>query len=136
LYTIQPSVLFGMPTWWDATNFSKPEFKGLEVFYSTPFYISPTNPFGTELTNWFKTKFYSRPTDMFFRGYETLYHFAHLLQLNGSNFGSSLTDKRFRLFTDFDIKPVIDSKTNTLDYFENKKIYFVKKVDGVVTAVY
>ncbi len=32
IYIDKPSVLFGMPTWWDATNFAKPEFKGLEVF--------------------------------------------------------------------------------------------------------
>ncbi len=136
IYPDRPAVLFGMPTWWDATNFSTPEFKGLEIFYSTPFYISPTHVFGTELTNKFKTRFYSRPTDMFFRGYETLYHFAHLLQLNGKNLGSSLSDRRFNVFTEFDIQPVLDSKTNTLDYFENKKIYFVKKVEGIVTAVY
>lgn len=136
LYINQPSVLFAMPTWWDATDFSKSEFKDIEVFYSTPFYISPVHPFAVELTNWFKTKFYSRPTDMFFRGYETLFHFAHLLQLNGKNFGSSLSDKRFKVFTDFDIQPVLDPKTTTLDFFENKRIYFIKKVNGVVTAVY
>ena len=131
-----PTMLMAMPTWWDATNFARPEFKGLEVVYSTPFYISPTQPFAVAMTNEFKSRYYSRPTDLFFRGYETLYHFAHLLQLNGANLGSSLADKRFTVFTDFDIQPVIDPKTNTLDYFENKKIYFVRKVDGVVTAVY
>lgn len=134
--TTDPSILFAMPTWWDATNFSRSEFKGLEVMYSTPFYISTTNPFVIALANEFKSKYYSRPTDMFFRGYEVMYHFAHLLQLNEKNLGSSLSDKRFTVFTEFDIQPVLDSKTNTLDYFENKKIYFVKKVDGVVTAVY
>jgi hypothetical protein len=136
LYTTQTSVLFGMPTWWDATDFSKPEYKDIEVFYSTPFYISSVHPFALELTNWFKTKFYSRPTDMFFRGYEALFHFTHLLQLNGKNFGSSLSDKRFKVFTDFDIQPILDPKTSTLEYFENKKIYFVKKVNGTITAVY
>jgi hypothetical protein len=125
-----------MPTWWDATDYSKPEFKDIEVFYSTPFYISPVHPFATELTNWFKARYYSRPTDMFFRGYETLFHFTHLLKLTGKNLGSSLSDKRFKVFTDFDIQPVLDPKTTTFEYFENRKIYFIKKVNGVVTAVY
>ncbi len=136
LNTVYATVVFGMPNWWETTNFSTPEYKGLEVFYTTPFYLSPTQKLVTDIQNIFKTKFYSRPTEMVFRGFETLYHFAHLLQLNGKNLGSSLSDKRFKVFTDFDIDPVIDSKTNTLDYFENKKIYFVKKVDGVVMAVY
>jgi hypothetical protein len=73
---------------------------------------------------------------MVFRGFETVFHFVHLLQVNGKNLGSALSDKRFRVFSEFDIQPVLDPKTNTLDYFENKKIYFIKKVDGIVTAVY
>lgn len=135
-YSENPSVIFAMPTWWESTNFAKPQYKGVEVIYTTPFYLSPTNPLVISIQGIFKTKFFSRPTDMVFRGYETLYHFAHLLVLNDKNIGSSLSDKRFRVFTDFDIQPVLDSKTNTLDYFENKKIYFVKKVDGNVVTVY
>jgi hypothetical protein len=136
LYEQHPSVLFGMPTWWDMTDFTKPEYKSLEVYFTTPFYISDSNKLSNYILADYKSRFYSRPTDMFFRGYETVYHFAHLLQLNGRNIGSSLSDKRFRIFTDFDIQPYVNPKTNTLDYFENKKIYFIKKVNGAEIAVY
>jgi hypothetical protein len=73
---------------------------------------------------------------MVFRGYESLYHFGHLLNLYGKNVGSSLSDKKHMLFGDFDIQPVINKTTMTHDYYENKKLYFVKKVDGVVKTVY
>jgi hypothetical protein len=136
LYEQHPSVLFGMPTWWDMTDFTKPEYKSLEVYFTTPFYISDSNKLSNYILADYKSRFYSRPTDMFFRGYETVYHFAHLLQLNGRNIGSSLSDKRFRIFTDFDIQPYVNPKTNTLDYFENKKIYFIKKVNGAEVGVY
>jgi len=88
------------------------------------------------IQNYFHTRFFSRPTEMVFRGYETLYHFAHLLVLNDKNLGSSLSDKRYKVFNDFDIQPVLDPKTNTFDYYENRKIYLVKKVDGNVVNVY
>jgi hypothetical protein len=130
------SVVFAMPTWWDVTDFTQPEYKGVQVIYTTPFYLSPTNNLALKVENNFKARFYSRPTDMFFRGYETVFHFAHLLHENGRNLGSALSDKKFPVFNDFDIQPVIDPKTTTLDYFENKKIYFIRKVDGVVTAVF
>ncbi|HUQ65604.1 MAG TPA: hypothetical protein VM101_05595 [Flavitalea sp.] len=136
LYEQHPTVVFGMPTWWDLTNFSSTEFKNLEVFYTSPFYISDSNKLFTSILADYKSRFYSRPTDMFFRGYETVYHFAHLLSLNGRNIGSSLSDKRYKIFTDYDIQPVLNPKTNTLDYFENKKIYFIKKVNGAEIAVY
>jgi hypothetical protein len=131
-----PTVLFAMPTWWDLTDFTAPEFKNLEVFFTTPFYVSDSNALNVKMLQDYKSRFYSRPTDMYFRGFETLYHFAHLLVLNGKNLGSSLSNKQARVFTDFDIQPVINPKTNTLDYFENKKIYFIKKVNGAVIAVY
>jgi hypothetical protein len=136
VYPETPSVLFAMPTWWDVADFSKPEFKGLEIMYTTPFYLYPFHPMVIKINSDFKTRFYSRPTDMVFRGYETIYHFGHLLHIHGKNLGSALSEKKFRVFNDFDIQPVIDPKTTTLEYFENKKIYFIKKVDGVVTAVY
>jgi hypothetical protein len=135
-YEDHRTVVFGMPTWWDLTDFSTPDYKSIEVFYTTPFYISDSNKLFNYVLSDYKTRFYSRPTDMFFRGYETVYHFAHLLQLNGRNIGSSLSDKRFRIFTDFDVQPYVNHKSNTLDYFENKRIYFIKKVNGAEIAVY
>jgi len=129
-----PNVVIGMPTW-DQIDFEKPAFKGIEIYYSTPFYINPADKLVVALQDHFKTNFYSRPTDMVFRGYETLYHFGHLLALHGKNISSSLGDKKYKLFTEFDIQPMLN-KGMTLDYFENRKLYFVKKIDGVVKAVY
>lgn len=129
------TTVMGMPTWWQF-DFEKPIFKGIEVYYSTPFYINPADSLALGVQEHFRTNFYSRPSDMVYRGYETIYHFGHLLASNGKNISSSLGDKKFKLFTQFDIQPVIDKQTMTLDYFENKKLYFVKKVDGIVKAVY
>ncbi|HUR11051.1 MAG TPA: hypothetical protein VM012_06765 [Flavitalea sp.] len=127
--------IFGMPTW-DVLDFTKPAFKNLEIFYSTPFHIPPTNKTLIELTNHYRNKFYSKPSDMVFRGFETVYHFTNLLLTYKRNLRFALTDKRYRVFTDFDIQPVMDPKTNTTAYLENKKIYFIKKIDGIIKAVY
>ena len=77
-----------------------------------------------------------RPSDLVFRGFETLYHFAKLLQVYGSNINGNIGQRKFNLFGNFDIQPVYLNKQNTVpDYFENKKLYFIKKVDGNVSAV-
>lgn len=127
--------VFGMPNW-DGMELPKTLTSSLEVVYGTPFYINPADKTAENILQYFKTRFYSRPSDMVYRGFETLYHFGHLLVLHGNNMGSSLSDKRFRVFADFDIQPVLNKKDMTLDYFENRKIYFVKKSGGVVRAVY
>ena len=36
------NILVGMPNW-DAINFSGSLYKGLEIIYSTPFYIAPSD---------------------------------------------------------------------------------------------
>lgn len=129
------SKLIGMPTW-DNLDWAKPEFAGEEIIYSTPFYINPSDTLVKVITQTFKTKFYSRPSDMVFRGYESTYRFAKLLLLHGSSLSGSIGERRFKVFSDFEILPVfLDRKTMTLDYFENKKLYFIHKMDGNVIGM-
>ena len=132
--TYRNSVI-GMPTW-DNMDFSKPEFSGEEIIYSTPFYINQTDSLVKEIQQNFKTRFYSRPSDMVFRGYESVYRWASLLLLHNGALSGSIGEKKFKVFNDFNIEPVFLNRQSTnLDYFENKKLYFVHKTDGNVTAV-
>ena len=129
------TTVIGMPTW-DNLDLSKPEFAGEEIAYSTPFYINPADTLVKIIQQNFKTRFYSRPSDMVFRGYESVYRFTKLLLLHGKDLSGSIGEKKFKVFNDFEITPVfLNRQTMTLDYFENKKVYFVKKMDGNVVAV-
>ena len=120
--------VIGMPTW-DNLDWAKPEYAGEEIVYTTPFYLNPTDTLVKTIQQNFRNRFYSRPSDMVFRGYETVYRFAHLLLLHGKDLNGSVGDKKFKVFTDFEILPVFLNR-QTLDYFENKKLYFIKKIDG------
>jgi hypothetical protein len=129
------STVFGMPTW-ENIDFEKSLYRGIEIYYSTGFYVDPAHKLAAGIYNHFKTALFTRPSDMVFRGYETVYHFAHLLKIHNENLSSSLSDKKYMLFTEFDIQPILNKSNQTLDYFENKKLYIVRKVDGLVKAVY
>ena len=74
-------------------------------------------------------------SDMAFKGFESMYHFSKLLIQNGNNFINHLSDKSFKLFNDFDIRSVKNKTTGTTEYLENRKLYFIKKLDGVVRSV-
>jgi hypothetical protein len=129
------TTLVGMPTW-DNFDWTRPECAGEEIIYSTPFYINPSDTLVRVITQQFKTRFYSRPSDMLFRGYECAWRFGKLLMLRGSGLNGSVGEKKFKVFNDFEILPVfLNRKTMTLDYFENRKLYFIHKTDGVITAV-
>ncbi|MES1220704.1 MAG: ABC transporter substrate-binding protein [Bacteroidota bacterium] len=130
-----PITIIGMPTW-DNIDFSDADYKNVNIIYTTPFLNDSSNAIVRALQENFKTKFYSRPSDMFFRGYETTLRFAKLLERYGSTVSGSVGDKKFNVLNDFDIEPVFTNQQNPqLDYFENKKIYFIKLLNGSASAV-
>jgi len=129
------SSVIGMPTW-DNIDFTGPQYSGEEIVYSTPFYTNPADNLVRSIQLYFKTRFYSRPSDMVFRGYETTYRFAKLLLQYGKGLSGSIGEKKYKVFNDFDIQPILNKQTMTLDYFENKKLYFIKRMDGNFTGVY
>ncbi len=128
------ATIMGMPTW-DGLPFNHSEFRGVDLIYSTPFYNAKLDKVSAGITNYFKEFMFARPTDMVFRGYEVMWRFGTMLKKYGSDFSSNLTMKQFKVFTDFDIQPVLSKQNMTLDYFENKKLYFVKWQEGVVKLV-
>jgi hypothetical protein len=130
------AILIGMPNW-DAINFSGSLYKGLEIIYSTPFYIAPSDSTAAHFNKTFAREYYLRPGEMVFRGYETVYQFAHLLLDNENTpLQQKLSRDTHKVFYDFNIVPVINKRTGKADYYENKKLFFVKKLDGQIKAVY
>lgn len=128
--------IMGMPTWDNIKEFTKPEYKGIEITYSTPFYNPKIDKVSMSITAWFSRVMFMRPSDMVFRGYETTWRYSKMLLQYGKDIASNLSSKQAKLFTDFDIQPVLNKQTMTLDYFENKKLYFLKWQDGIIKAVY
>lgn len=127
--------IIGMPTW-DGFNFTKPEFKNVEVIYTTPFNYNRAGGLSGRLNTVFEETINSRPTDMFFRGYETMLRFGLLLLDTKKDVASNLTRKGNYIFTALDIQPVfLDKASMNLDYFENKKLYFIKYNNGIKSVV-
>lgn len=129
------SVVMGMPTWDNIKDFSKPEYKGIEIIYSTPFYNAKMDKISQGITHYFNKVMYARPSDMVFRGYEVTWKYVKLLMQFKSDFNSNITSRLNKVFTDYDIQPVLNKQTMTLDYFENKKLYFLKWQDGILKSV-
>ena len=128
-----PLTLVGMPTFDNLTkDFTGPQYKGLEIVYSTPFYNPRTDKVSQDITNYFNTKMYARPSDMVMRGYEATWRFSKLLLEYGTEFPSNINHKAFNVFRELDIQPVVNKQTTTLDYYENKRLFFVKWQDGII----
>lgn len=129
-----PVRVIGMPTW-DNLHFNRTN--DLEIIYTTSFYYNRS----TALENSLAAKYFSamsvKPSDFFFRGYETTLRFALLLSDAGKDIASSLSRKGNTVFTPFDIQPVFKDQTKmSLDYFENKHLYFIKVFGTIKNVLY
>jgi ABC-type branched-subunit amino acid transport system substrate-binding protein len=134
--TSYESVAVGMPTWDNMKELNKAGTKGIEIIFSTPYNYQRTDKFLSRLAVSYKAKINGRASDMMFKGYETMYHFSKLYIKHKQNFLKNISDKDFKIASDYDFQPAKAKKENTsTDYLENKKLYFITKIDGVVRSV-
>jgi hypothetical protein len=127
------SIAMGMPTW-DALRGVD---RNVEIVYTTPYHFIRTDKIGLDITNAYRTKFSGRPSDMVFKGFEAMYRFTKLLIKHEGSLMKNLSDKSLKLFNEFDLQPVkpYSNNPNAVDYLENKKLYFIRKMDGQIRSV-
>lgn len=127
----------GMPTWDNIKELDKESCSNVEIVFSTPFLYYSQNPGLSSLINRrYKERYFSRPSDMVFKGFETTYHFTRLLMKHKFNLVNNLTDKNYTLFNEFVLEPVKLKATNIKpDFLENRKLYFIKKQAGNVKSI-
>lgn len=123
-----PVRVIGMPTW-DNFNFKK--MQDLEIIYTTPFYHRRGLPLEAQLADELDMEMSIPATNLFYRGYETTLRFALLLLDAKKDIASNLSRKGNTVLTPFDIQPVFNNKQDmTLDYFENKNLFYIKVLGG------
>ena len=124
----------GMPTWDGIRDLDKPDCKGVDIIYSTPYRFSRTDKQVLAFTDTYKTRYQGKPTDMAFKGFEIMYHFTRLLILHDRDLMNNLSEKNYKLFNDFDFKAIHNKKTHATEYLENFKLYFIRKANGNIKS--
>lgn len=138
LHTTYPITLIGMPTWDGFASLNKKvEHNEFPVYYTTPYFNDKTGEFNKTLTAAYQKKYKGKPTDMAFKGFEAVYSFTKLLATYPGNFMSHINDKSTKVFCDYNFRPVTLKKgSGATDYFENKHLYFIKKINGSVSKAW
>ena len=137
-YTIKknyPIILIGMPNW-DGINFFDKEdsYKDFPIRFTTPFYNARTNSLSNFLTTEYNNRYKTKPTDIAFKGFESVYYFTKLLITHPHDFMANLNDSSLKVFNDFNFKPILSNKESTVpNYFENKHLYVMRIMNGIVS---
>ena len=140
-YDIQnhyPMTLIGMPNWDGFKEFlNKDNLPGLPLYYTSPYFNSKWDAYSKILMNAYSKKYKSKPSDMAFKGFETVYLFIKLLSKHPKDLMNNLNDNTFRVFSDYNFRPVKLRKENTFpDYYENKHLYFIRIQNGVASKAW
>ena len=130
--------VIGMPTLDGQNVLLQPDFKGVNIYYSTPYFNSGNEASSRSFILSFFHQYRARPSDMAFKGFEAMYYFAHLLHDGGVYFNRNMNDRSGNFINAYNFQPVYgeedaQSDQSVPDYFENKHLYFVQVRDSVIS---
>jgi len=133
LYKLFPGYnfeVYGMPTWKSMNDLRKADaFPNVAVFYTAPFYYDATTSAGQAVAGSFHRAFNGKPSELVYRGYETLNWYAYLLMKYGTIFNTKMNDNGAAPFTRFEVKPQWTSDMDLL-YNENQHLYLFRYQSG------
>lgn len=138
LNQVYPITLVGMPNW---DNFKalvkKDMYQDFPIYFTTPYFNTKWDPYSKMLNNAYTKKYKGKATDMAFKGFECTYLFIKLLTKFPNSVMNHLNEKGFKIFSDYNFRPVLVKKDMTSpDYFENKHVYFIRIMNGATSKAW
>jgi hypothetical protein len=83
----------------------------------------------------FKKNIYTKPSLSAYKGFELTYYFASLFSKHARVVVGDSTDNLFTPLNDLDFQPIkTKGPEGPVDYFENKKLYFLRRLNGVTIS--
>ncbi len=133
-----PITLIGMPTWDGFASLrKKDEFESFPIYFTSPYFNNKWDNYSKMLTSAYQKTYKTKPSDMAFKGFESAYMFTKLLAKFPDDLMSHLNEKTFKVFCDYNFKPVmLKKKADVPDYFENKHLYFIKILNGASSIAF
>jgi ABC-type branched-subunit amino acid transport system substrate-binding protein len=119
--------VYGMPSWKGMNTLKKADaYPNVVVNITAPFYFDPSTGAGNALASSYKKQYgSSKPNEVVFRGYETMYWYAYLLKKYGTVFNDKMGDNSHAPFTRYEVKRKLDKEEN-IQYLENQHISLYK----------
>ncbi|TXH60750.1 MAG: hypothetical protein E6Q89_00365 [Bacteroidia bacterium] len=123
--------VYCMPTSEAIKQFNKTdEFPGMNIYYTTSYIIDRITPASLFISREYKQRMGGSVTDIVYKGFESLYYFAHLLKRFGNPFNERIGDNSNSFITPYKIVPI--KEKGKIKFFENKFLYLVHYEDGIM----
>ncbi|MFM7710798.1 MAG: hypothetical protein ACKO5C_07765 [Ferruginibacter sp.] len=127
--------LIGMPNWENFSVFGSkaPVLKNEPtVHFTASYHASNRDSICKNMSIRYDELYKGSPDEFAMRGFETTYAFSRLLWAFPSDFTQHINDNLFSLTHACQFMPNLNA-TGEIDYYENKKLLFLKRKKGVTT---
>jgi hypothetical protein len=129
--------LIGMPNWDGFTSLSAKELKDFPIHYTSAYFNNKWDDKSKMIQDLYLKKYKGKPSDYAFKGFEMIHVFSQLLSSYPVSMMAHLNDYAYNVFCAYNFKAVYLSKDKSIpDYYENKHVYFLKKLNGVVSKAW
>lgn len=127
-------VLIGMPNWDGFRSFMKKDaYTDFPIRYSTPHYNSKNNAFSYFLNDKYFKLYRAIPSDMAYKGFESVFYFTNILLNFNKDFMNRLNEPSLACFHDFNFKPAyFNMQSKIPDYYENKHLFILQILNGEI----
>lgn len=123
--------VYCMPTTEAVKSLNKSdEFPNMPVYYTTSYIIDKITPASQYISREYKSHMGTAPSDVVYKGFESLYFFSNLLKKFGVPFNSKIGDNSYTFITPYKIVPV--KENGSLMFYENKFLYLLRYEDGIM----
>ncbi len=128
------SILIGMPNWGGFNSFGKNIKNGLRdfPFYYTTYYFNEKNDSISKAIQYaYMKKYKGYPGDFAYKGFEIMYAFSRLIKENSDDYFNNIMKEHSGTFSHFKfLSSGNESPIDEPDYYENKHLFFIKKING------
>lgn len=131
--------LIGMPNWdgFQSFNNTKRNLNDFPFFFTASYFNPKWDNYSKMIQEVYLDKYKGKPSDYSYKGFESIYLFTRLFTRYPKDFMNHLNDYAYKVFSEYNFKPVsVRQGSEGPDYFENKHLYFLKSVNGVVSRAW
>lgn len=133
--------IMGLPNWdgFGFLNKTSKYAKKIPVYYSSSFYVNKldTNNMAYKFRNVYTYIYKASPSDFAYKGMEVISFFSSLFSNYPDDYFQNINNNTSPYLVNYNLKKTkASNKSDIFDYYENKKLYFLKKQNGVTSLVW
>lgn len=131
-----PSKTIGMPSW-EGINFNGAAYKDYEILYTANYYNPKTTTRAKAIAASYKEDYKGNASDYVYKAYDVTTYFLSILKQYPNDIMGHINDGTEKVFTNPIYFPdYTDANDAYPNFYENKRVFFLKKVNGVASRVW